>query len=255
MTEVAPSTSNWRSRSLPWRLIPPKRCLPPLEFSLGVNPSQAAKCRPDLKARGSTVSASVAAPIGPMPGTSASSRLTGMALCSATSLRSSSATRVELRDLRPEKGEHLPRRGGDGRIVPEALDQCGGMADPLGHHDAKLGRMPAQRIDQLRALLDQQLAQRQQHAVGLFLSGFDRHEAHARPRRRLADRLGILMVVLGSLDERLDILRRDQPHPVAKCSRRKTGRSCSSTPYRVKTCLDVSMALNLHDGRPSLLVF
>jgi hypothetical protein len=38
-TEVAPSISNWRNRSLPWGEIPPSRGLPPVEFCFCVNPS------------------------------------------------------------------------------------------------------------------------------------------------------------------------------------------------------------------------
>ena len=42
-TTVAPSTSNWRSRSSPWREIPPSRGLPAVDFCFGVRPSQAAR--------------------------------------------------------------------------------------------------------------------------------------------------------------------------------------------------------------------
>ena len=41
ITAVAPVTSNRRNRSLPARLIPPMRCLPPVECSFGVRPIQA----------------------------------------------------------------------------------------------------------------------------------------------------------------------------------------------------------------------
>ena len=42
-TDIAPTTSNWRSRSLPALLIPPIRCFPPVECSRGVSPSHAVK--------------------------------------------------------------------------------------------------------------------------------------------------------------------------------------------------------------------
>ena len=51
ITAVAPETSNTRNRSLPARLIPPIRCLPPVERSFGVRPAQAARWRPDSLAR------------------------------------------------------------------------------------------------------------------------------------------------------------------------------------------------------------
>ena len=69
MTAVAPSTSSRRRVSSPCRLIRPGRCLPPVEFSRGVMPIQAAKCRPERKALGSgTLRVTLTPPIGPTPG-------------------------------------------------------------------------------------------------------------------------------------------------------------------------------------------
>jgi hypothetical protein len=45
-----PVTNNRRNRSLPVRLMPPRRCLPPVECSFGVRPIPAARWRPDLDA-------------------------------------------------------------------------------------------------------------------------------------------------------------------------------------------------------------
>src|SRR5882724_5072546 len=50
MTAVAPSTSSRRRLSSPWWLILPGRCLPAVEFSRGVIPIHAAKCRAERKA-------------------------------------------------------------------------------------------------------------------------------------------------------------------------------------------------------------
>lgn len=43
-----------------------------------------------------------------------------------------------------------------------------------------------------------------------------RHEPHGRPLRCLADRLGIRGIVLLSLDERLYVGRRNEPHLMAE---------------------------------------
>ncbi len=74
--------------------------------------------------------------------------------------------------------------------------------------------MPTQRVDQLRVLLHQQLPHRQDHRRRLILGRLHRHEAHIRTPRRFDHRLGIFVVVLAALDERLDVLRRDQAHPM-----------------------------------------
>lgn len=55
--------------------------------------------------------------------------------------------------------------------------------------------------------------QRQQ--IHLFRR-LDRHEAHGRPLHRFGDRLGIAVVVLVTLEERLDVLRRDQTRIVTE---------------------------------------
>lgn len=68
-TDVAPTTSRERNMELPIFEMRPSRSLPPLEWGLGVRPSQAAKCQPDLKPVGSGTSArTAAAVIAPTPG-------------------------------------------------------------------------------------------------------------------------------------------------------------------------------------------
>ena len=67
----APTTSSCRSRSLPARLMPPRRWRPPAECSRGVKPSQAATWRADSNWPGSTVVATVNAVTGPTPGIAA----------------------------------------------------------------------------------------------------------------------------------------------------------------------------------------
>jgi hypothetical protein len=68
---------------------------------------------------------------------------------------------------------------------------------------AVLGQVPAQGVDALRPLADQEVAGAEHHRVRLLRLVPHRHEAHARPLRRFADRLGIGHVVLLPLDEGL----------------------------------------------------
>src|ERR1700730_15234537 len=69
MTAVAPSTSSRRRLSSPSWLILPGRCLPAVEFSRGVIPIHAAKCRAERKALASGIlSAKLTPAIGPSPG-------------------------------------------------------------------------------------------------------------------------------------------------------------------------------------------
>src|SRR5258708_20317947 len=53
MQVVAPLTSTARKRSSPARVMPPSLCLPAVQLSLGVRPSQAAPPRAPAEARGS----------------------------------------------------------------------------------------------------------------------------------------------------------------------------------------------------------
>ena len=55
-----------------------------------------------------------------------------------------------------------------------------------------------------------------QHQLTLLLDRFDLHKSHGRPPYRLADRLGVGGIILIALDVGLHVLRRHQPHLVAK---------------------------------------
>jgi hypothetical protein len=123
-TAVAPTTINWRKRSLPCREIPPRRCLPPVDFCFGLRPSQAAKCRPDLNCLASTVVASVSALSGPIPGSSASSGLSGLVLCRLDqfALQFGQALR-QFGNARTKVCKHLLGSGRDRRIRRNAGEQ------------------------------------------------------------------------------------------------------------------------------------
>jgi hypothetical protein len=78
--------------------------------------------------------------------------------------------------------------------------------------------MAADRIDQHRALLDQQIAYPEHRQRRLLLDRFDRHKPHGRPAHRFANRLGIDRVVLAALDVGFDVLRRHQQHLVPQAA-------------------------------------
>lgn len=82
--------------------------------------------------------------------------------------------------------------------------------------DAELGQVGADRVDQRRALPDEQLTRPVQHKHRLLVHCLDRHEAHRGPRHCFANRLGIGSVVLVALDVGLHIARRHQSHFVAE---------------------------------------
>ena len=79
-----------------------------------------------------------------------------------------------------------------------------------------LSQVTAERIDQLRALANQEITGAKQHGARLLLLGLDRHEAHGRPDRRLTDGFCVRRVVLLAPDERFDIDRRNQPNFMAE---------------------------------------
>jgi len=90
------------------------------------------------------------------------------------------------------------------------------LAESLEHSRrlAELGEMAAQRVIGLRALRDQLGAHAVQHGEALLLERLDGHEAHARTRRRLANRLGIERIRLAALQVGLHIRGRHQPRLV-----------------------------------------
>src|ERR1700687_2316009 len=84
-----PPTSGLRRPSSRARVILRSLVLPAVEWSFGVSPSQAAKCRPEGNARGSGgFITSVVGSIGPIPGICARRRLSVLARCQASSLAS-----------------------------------------------------------------------------------------------------------------------------------------------------------------------
>src|SRR4051794_9221186 len=80
--------------------------------------------------------------------------------------------------------------------------------------------MPAQRIDQLGSLPNEEIARAEDHGASLLRLGLDRDKAHGGSRSRLCDRLGVGRIVLLTFDEWLHIGRRYQANLVPELTRR-----------------------------------
>ena len=73
-------------------------------------------------------------------------------------------------------------------------------------------RMATHGVHELRSLPHQQVRSTQVHRLGLGFGRLHRHEAHGGAGGHFANRFRVVVVVLAALHERLDVLRRDQPH-------------------------------------------
>ena len=113
----------------------------------------------------------------------------------------------------------LQRQAGHaGQLVAGVLEHVGQHgAQRLGalrEHQAELGQQAADAVDQRGALFLVALAQAVHGELALLLGGLDRHEAHVRAAGGLADRGGVVGVVLAALAGhavRRDEVAGDQP--------------------------------------------
>ena len=142
---VAPSTGNWRRRSLPERPIPPRCGQPAVAFRFCARPSQAAASRP------------------------------------------------------PPPPRAAPRYGQDPSPPPRRTRPRGRATRPP----------PG-------SLAQQQRAHQEQHRRCLRPTPRTPARTACPDARRFRHRLGVDPIVFAALDERLHVLRRDQPHPVAR---------------------------------------
>src|SRR5215510_13487081 len=101
-------------------------------------------------------------------------------------------------------------------FLGDDLQQFGGTMATLRRYDTEFRHMPTDRVRQHRALTDQELAAAMQHQGRLLLLGFRRYKPHRRSSDRLADRGGIVSVVLAALEIGLHVARRHQPYRVAQ---------------------------------------
>ncbi len=104
------------------------------------------------------------------------------------------------------------------RARRQIFEQCRYLATHLDgmlrNHVTELGEQPAQAIDRRGAFLDEALSDPMQTQVRPLLEAFRRHEPHAGMSDRLADRFGVVAVVLAALAVRRHELRCHQTHPM-----------------------------------------
>src|SRR4051812_32032001 len=96
------------------------------------------------------------------------------------------------------------------RLILDRLFKNFHIRRPLRGHDAVLRQMTAERVNQLRALPDQNIPRPEQHGARLLSLGLHRDKAHRWSTRSLSDRCRIGSIVLLALDERFDVDGWDQ---------------------------------------------
>jgi hypothetical protein len=89
-------------------------------------------------------------------------------------------------------------------------------------------------------------------AVGLLVDGLDHDRAHAGTRRGLADCLGIVAVILGPLDERLDVLRRDQANAMAQSAEQAPRMMGATASLQYHLCCILFAKEGFHLAAPEL---
>jgi hypothetical protein len=86
----------------------------------------------------------------------------------------------------------------------------------LSSDEAVLGKVTAERVDDLRTLSHQQVPCSKHNGACLSILALHSNKTHRRALRGLANRLGLGRVVLLSLHEGLNVGRWDQSHSVAE---------------------------------------
>ncbi len=129
-----------------------------------------------------------------------------------------SQPRLQIEYLPSQARDHLCRqRRYAGHVASsDALGEAERVRDPTPYLNAELRKQAADHVDQLGALLDQEVPRPMYRQRRLLLTRLDRDVPHRRARYRLADRLGVARVGFPALDVGLHIGRRHQTHLVAK---------------------------------------
>ncbi len=131
-----------------------------------------------------------------------------------------SQPRLQIEYLPSQARDHLCRqRRYAGHVASsDALGEAERVRDPTPYLNAELRKQAADHVDQLGALLDQEVPRPMYRQRRLLLTRLDRDVPHRRARYRLADRLGVARVGFPALDVGLHIGRRHQTYVVTKSS-------------------------------------
>src|SRR5262245_25056019 len=187
----------------------PSLSLPPLECCFGTSPIQAEKSRPDRNTFGSAMLAtSAVASAGPTPGI-ASSRL--LVSCE----RNLRFQRMQLGTQSCDTGTCHLRDSFVFRIGEDIEELFEAFAADR-RHDAKLGKVGADRVDHRGLLTDEQVPRTMKDQAALLLRRLGLDKPHVGSGDSLADRLGISGIILLSLDIGPDGGRRHQADPMPK---------------------------------------
>ena len=92
---------------------------------------------------------------------------------------------------------------------------CGESVSPLGQDDSKLTQQPAELVDKPSPLFYQQLTKPMQTHYLLLLDRLNGNGTHIRTICRLADRGGVIAIILLAADESFDVLGWDKSHIVS----------------------------------------
>ena len=214
----------WMNRVRRYRLprfeMLPRIERPPVLYCRGTRPSQAPKSRPRSKASPVPIAATTAVEIsGPTPGTLIRRmQLASFWLISSISPDDRLDALVEPEPVLIETDDQVahPRRDLVFAVLQNREERVAQSSRARPHGDALLDEEGADLVDRRRPTGDQARAHAMASLQIELILGLLPHRSQVRSQRRLGDRLGVVVVVLLPLHERLHVDRRDDPRLVAE---------------------------------------
>src|SRR6516165_7055729 len=247
-TTCAACTNSVRKYLLPRLEILPRIVRSPVDSCFGTRPSQAPKSRRCVKPAPLPIAATTELEmIGPTPGTvitrwqasscSASDSISADTAAMRSSSRRQSWTSSAMRLTILGDSAPVFKLRMSGSALRNGTTPCRTVV-PLDQEAADL-------IDHPRPLADETRAHAMQSQQVHLLRRLDRHEVHGWPLHGFRNRLGIAIVVLVTLQERLHVLCREQANIVSKRGK------LASDVMRSGTCFHADQAAR-NVGEPSL---